>query len=243
MMGNGASWGAVAHGLGDAAQLHAMDLPSHGKSPAWQPDQGHFANVTLTGVHPHLAALASEAPDGRVDLIGHSFGAVMALALAVANPDAVRSVSLVEPVMFAALPPETRDPDGLMTQLAEDEARGDRAASTARFLRYWDGPDLGTLPVPAQQQMVGQMAAVLDTMADLYDDRQGVLGGRLASLTAPVLVITGGRSPAVIGEIAGQLAQRLPDAQHFVVAGASHMVPLTHPAEVAALIADNIRRA
>ena len=33
MMGSGAGWGPIAEGLGGRVDLHALDLPGHGRSP------------------------------------------------------------------------------------------------------------------------------------------------------------------------------------------------------------------
>lgn len=244
MMGNGAGWGQIAARLDGRVELHALDLPGHGRSPAWDAEQGSLAEVTLAAARDRITALAAQSADGRVDLFGHSLGAVLALRLAVETPDRIRSLSLVEPVMFAALPPAARDPDGLLDRLRAFERAGDRATATAAFLRYWDGPDLDRLPEPGRAQMVTQMAGVMDTMPDLYEDRGGILRpGGLESLSAPVMLISGAASATVIAGIAAALAARLPDVGRASVPGAGHMAPLTHPDQVAGLIAVNLDRA
>jgi lipase len=63
---------------------------------------------------------------------------------------------------------------------------------------------------------------------------------RLESLGVPVLLIEGGASPPVIGAIHAELARRLPMATRLSVAGAGHMVPITHPEPVAAAIAAHL---
>jgi len=64
--------------------------------------------------------------------------------------------------------------------------------------------------------------------------------GDLASITAPALVISGEHDPA--NPIADQQAivDGIPDAVHEVVAGAAHLAPASHPAEVAELIRAHI---
>lgn len=244
MMGSGNSWGSIADLLDGRVEMHTADLPGHGKSPGWAPGGGRFADVAMADLRERLVALTAASADGRVDLIGHSFGAILALRLAVETPDRVRSLSLIEPVMFAALPPEARDPDGLLGNLERMEAEGDRTGSTAAFLCYWDGPDLTALPASARDQMIRQMAGVLDTMADLYEDCGGILRpGGLEALSAPVMLISGARSAPVIPAIAEALAQRLPDVGRASVPDARHMAPLTHPRQVAGLIAVNLDRA
>ncbi|CAM5381488.1 alpha/beta hydrolase [Frigidibacter albus] len=58
----------------------------------------------------------------------------------------------------------------------------------------------------------------------------------------PVLLIRGDRSPASIPALMEVLAGRIPGARLEVVAGAGHMLPLTHPGEVAALIGAHLSR-
>ena len=71
----------------------------------------------------------------------------------------------------------------------------------------------------------------------LEDDAAGLLGpGRLEAVEVPVLLIEGGRTPAVIAATQAALAARLPDAGRVVIEGAGHMAPITHPEEVAAAI-------
>lgn len=55
-------------------------------------------------------------------------------------------------------------------------------------------------------------------------------------MTQPALLIEGSASPAIIGAINEGLAARLPKAERAVMAGAGHMVPLTHARQVSAEI-------
>ena len=71
----------------------AFDLPSHGRSGEWDG----------TGdVHDVSTQMARALLDEPMDLVGHSFGATVALRLAIEVPELVRSVTLFEPVYFAA---------------------------------------------------------------------------------------------------------------------------------------------
>ena len=88
------------------------------------------------------------------------------------------------------------------------------------------------------------MPLVLETDAALSADVHGILRpGGLEAVRAPSLLIAGADSPAVVGEIFDTLAARLPDARRATVPGAGHMAPVTHPAEVTALVAGNLDRA
>ena len=57
------------------------------------------------------------------------------------------------------------------------------------------------------------------------------------------MLIHGTRSPPIAGAVCEAIAARLPDVGVATVQGAGHMVPLTHPAQTAGLIAANLERA
>ena len=237
MLGSGAAWGPIAGRLDGCIDLRAPDWPGHGRSAPWAATEGPDFTTTA-------ARLVGAAIDRPVDLIGHSFGAVVALRIAVAAPHAIRSLTLIEPVLFAALPAEDRDPDGLMTALHSTEAAGDRAASTRTFLRYWGGTDPDAAAKGTQAQLQAQMTTMLDSVPDLYQDRGRILRqGGLEGIDAPVMLISGAQSPPTIHAIAEALAARLADVGHALVPGAGHMAPLTHPDQVAGLIRVNLDRA
>ena len=62
-------------------------------------------------------------------------------------------------------------------------------------------------------------------------------------LRFPVLIIRGEHAPAPTRLIAEKLPSLLPDARLEVIAGAGHMGPLTHAAEVSALIVRHVAAA
>jgi lipase len=68
-----------------------FDLPGHGRSAPW----------AGTDYHSDATAVAAALLHGPTHIIGHSFGATVALRLAVERPDLVSRVTLIEPVMFA----------------------------------------------------------------------------------------------------------------------------------------------
>lgn len=235
MMGSGRAFDPMARRLGGRVDLTAFDLPSHGRSGAWQPADGEDYHTTVTRMAEGLLG------EGPVDLIGHSIGATVALRLAVAAPGRVRSLTLIEPVLFAA----SRSGHSLDDELAALAAAGQMEAAARLFLGIWGAPGgFEALPRSLQQAAVELMPLVLETDAALSADVHGILRpGGLEAVRASSLLIAGADSPAVVGEIFDTLAARLPDARRATVPGAGHMAPVTHPAEVSALVADNLDRA
>lgn len=235
MMGNGALWGPIAARLGGRVDLRAPDFPGHGRSPDWQPQDGIDYHTTLT-------RLAAGAIDRPLDLIGHSLGATVALRIAVGAPHAVRSLTLIEPVLFAAAPDAG---PSMPPAVADAVAGGDLDSAAALFLGMWGAPRaMDALPSAARARLAAQMRLVLDTDAALSRDSHAILReGGLESIDAPVMLISGAESPPVIAGIAEALAARLPDVGRASVPGAGHMAPVTHPDAVAGLIGVNLDRA
>lgn len=235
MMGNAAYWGPIADRLEGRIDLQGFDMPGHGRSGPWTGQTGD------TDYHTAVTRIAASFIDRPLDLIGHSMGATVALRIAVAAPDAVRSLTLIEPVLFAAAPhPDQVRLDRAMTDLL---ARGQAEEATRAFIDIWGARPFDTLPVEARNLMVGQIDLVIDNDETLSRDRANILrAGGLESIDAPVMIVLGENTPPVVHAIADALAHRLPDVGRAIVPEAGHMVPLTHPVPTAGLIAMNLDR-
>ena len=236
MMGSGRYWGPIAERLPTRPDLRGFDMPGHGRSDAWAPAPGD------PDLHTAVTRIAAAMIERPLDLIGHSFGATVALRIAVAAPEAIRSLTLIEPVLFAAAnaDAEAAQTAELITLL---KARQD-AEAARRFLSVWGEQPFDELSPIAQQQMARQVHLVAEGNDVLIHDAANILRpGGLEAIDAPVMLISGANSPPVIAEIAEALAARLPDVGRAEVPGAGHMSPITHPDQVAGLIEVNLERA
>lgn len=229
-LGHGGSWRKVAGCLDRIATLTAMDLPGHGDSGDWD------------GVED-LHGLATEMARGllgpRQDLIGHSFGATVALRLAVEAPERVRTLTLIEPVFFAAALQEDRD--GAEAALADTvpyaqalAARDiDRAAQLFNGVWGEDTP-WAEIPEATRRYITQRMPLILGQAPMLFEDNAGLLApGRLERATMPCLILQGDRTAPVVNLIHTALEKRLPQARRRTIIGAGHMAPMTHPEAVA----------
>lgn len=236
-LAHGGAWSAVAAHL-PAMTVVAPDLPGHGRSPDWD---GRADLHTLT-TRECLALL----PGGPVDLIGHSFGATVALRMALERPEAIRTLTLIEPVLFAAArgagDPAWAQNRKALQPFADCMAAGDRPGAAAAFQSVWGTGDLfADLPASQRDYLAARIHLIPATNPTLDEDAAGLLAwGRLEGLGLPVLLVEGAASPPVIAAIQTELARRLPQVTRAVVPGAGHMAPITHPAEVAALVAAHI---
>ncbi|WP_094289492.1 alpha/beta fold hydrolase [Mycobacterium lehmannii] len=86
---NAHTWDTVIVGLGEPAL--AIDLPGHGRS-AWREDGDYGPKNNAVAIEPVVRSLASDASL----VVGMSLGGLTALRLAVAAPDLVRRLVLVD---------------------------------------------------------------------------------------------------------------------------------------------------
>ncbi len=91
--GTAAHWEALCRELSDEIDSFAVDLPGHGDSTGIRLDG---PGLELTGALAQLAGnLPGRRPDGGVGIVGHSFGALVALRLAIMAPHRVAWLALL----------------------------------------------------------------------------------------------------------------------------------------------------
>ncbi|MBF9059214.1 alpha/beta fold hydrolase [Rhodobacterales bacterium HKCCSP123] len=224
------AWDGLARSLSDRLTMTAPDLVGHGRGPARDPSLDYHDQATR--------AAAGHLPDTPCHLVGHSFGATVALRLALDHPDRVASLTLIEPVLFAAAAghPASRAHDAAIAGLDPLWEAGDHEGAARLFLSLWGGgTPLDAMPVAQRRYMIDRIWVIVASHPALHDDRAGLLP-RLGQLACPVLLIEGGESPPVISAVQTALGTAFPGHSRVVIDGAGHMVPITHPAAVAAAI-------
>lgn len=225
-LAHGRAFAGLAKHLLDTFHMRAPDLLGHGEGPDW--DEAFPFHDQATD------EIVRQLPSDPCVLVGHSFGGTVALRLAIEHPARVSKLVLIEPVLFAAAgdgPGRRQVTEGIGPLLPLIKA-GDRSAALRNFLAYWgDGP-MEEIRAETRSYMEERVHLIPSQNPWLDEDRAGLLP-RLSQVTAPVLLIEGANSPAVVPEIMAALAAGLPDAKRVVIPEAGHMLPITHPAEVA----------
>lgn len=239
-MAFGGAWSGFSKALPELT-LIAPDMPSHGRSDDWD-EESSFADTVFAG---SLAAM----DDAPMDVIGHSFGAVTALRLAVTHPDRVRSLTVIEPVFFAVAiqdKPETLAMHDADAQPFRDAIEaGDRETAARAFNRMWsaEAPKWHDMPERNRVAMTRAIHVVPDTHAFLYDDTANLLApDALAVCSIPTVILRGEHAHAAITATNDGLAARMPNAVQAVIAGAGHMAPISHPQEVAESVRELLAR-
>ncbi|WP_331251786.1 alpha/beta hydrolase [Ruegeria lacuscaerulensis] len=231
------AWAGLVGVLGDDATFIAPDMPSHGKSPDWN-EQGDLFDL--------LTELTVEQLTEPMDVIGHSFGAMIALRLAMEHPDLVRSAVLIEPVFFAVAKQDAPDLLAQHDQEAQPYAKaladGDMELAARLFNRMWstdDSPRWPDLPERTRAAMTRGVHLVPAVKDDLFEDKKGLLAPDMMSrANMPILLVNGSRTHPAMPAICEGLQQRLPNASGCVIEGAGHMAPITHARDMARVIRD-----
>ncbi|MEM9975967.1 MAG: alpha/beta hydrolase [Pseudomonadota bacterium] len=238
-LGRARAWAGVMEVLAPRLSMTAYDLPGHGRSNPWD-RAGNYLSTCI--------AVGETFAERPTHIIGHSFGAVTALGVALARPENALSLTLIEPVLFAAA--KTSQPGAFadylerMAPYAKAVAAGNGEAATRAFSHVWGGATWADTPGPQRRYLTERIYTIEDSVPGLIDDAAGILAsGRIEALTVPVHLIRGVESPAIVPAIHEALCARLPKARETVISGAAHMVPITHPREAAAAIKEGLSRA
>ena len=198
----------------------AVDLPGFGEAPVEDGPQAPWEDVLQTLRDLDVA---------RAALVGNSFGAAVALRVAVVAPVAVTAMALISPPV-PGLEPSPR----LQAVWDAEEAAldaGDVDAAVEAIVDGWTlpgAPEALRRRVATMQQRAFelQLAAPEPSEApDPVEEHPEVLE-RLAVRT---LTAAGEHDMPDFIEGARQLAQTLPDAGYATIAGAGHLAPLETP--------------
>jgi len=177
-----------------------------------------------------IAALINAA-GGSAYLYGHSSGAVLSLEAA-SQLKGIRSVAVYEPPLIVE---SSRSPVGedLIEKLVKLLSSGRRGDMLELFMTEAVGAPAESVSLMRQQPFWPLMEKIAHTllydMAIVKEYEKGrplspELVGRLASIKVPTLVLSGGASPAWMGNGAQAAAQAIPGAQHRILEGQTHGV-------------------
>lgn len=236
-------WRALMDLLAPKFRVLAPDSYGSGKSPEWPSDRVITLQDEAALIETVLATAGSP-----LALVGHSYGAAVALIAALANPGRVRAMALYEPTLFSLIDAEKPAPneaDGIRNAVAasviELEA-GNRNGAAERFIDYWMGagawkqtPEQRKLPIAASVVNVRRWAYALMKEATPL--------AAFRSLNVPVLYMTGKRSTASAHGVARLLTAALPRVEVVEFEKLGHMGPVTHPEPVNQAIKEFLERA
>ena len=229
-------WARVGEQLAPRFRIVAPNLPGYATTTA-QP-AGEPAEVSYAASLIEELLAAFEPP--RV-LAAHSYGAVVALAVALRGRAQLRSLALFEPVpipvlaatgdleTFAAAPRVFDD------YIASFEGGDGRAIR--KMIDFWFGSGaFARLPDGPRSYLLEHTADNVRDVRALFRTRYS--RDELRALVTPVTVVYGGDSPDPNARIAAALASSVAHGKLVRLDGATHALTTTHVDAVAAQIAE-----
>jgi o-succinylbenzoate---CoA ligase len=182
-------------------------------------------------------ALLDEVGVARATVFGHSFGAVVALALAAAYPERVRAVVAYEPPLLDMLGPvDGNGREVLARRVVSAHAHGGAPAAAEEFLSAIGAATMLSTAWPATKAAL--LAAGDGALADIGS--MGSASVDLALVRCHVALVTGDASAPFYAEIADAVARVLPLASRVSLPQLRHEAPITQPAAVAELLHDAV---
>ena len=202
-------------------------------------------HLTIDDHARHCAALLDHLGLESVHVVGHSSGALVAIALATARPDLVCGLVLVEPARAGGSWPATAEAREQLEPLMEAARVGDLRMAFHAFMSIVCGVDyqdvldasLGPDGLPKWEDesaffFTNEIPAVLHWPFD---------EAAASRVQQRAIVVQGGNSPPLVHQAVAQVADWIPNATIETIAGSDHMLPLRHPEILAAVVARFIR--
>ena len=230
-------WRGLMDLLASSHRVFAPDSYGSGKSPDWHSDREISLQDEVRFIEPVL-----EIASTPLTLIGHSYGAAVALIAALNNPSRVRALALYEPTLFAVVDQQGPPPNGAdgirhaVSAAGVALDRGDKEAAATHFIDYWMG--VGSWAATPNQRKPGIADSAINVRRwahALFTEQTPVEA--FSALDMPVLYMLGGSSPESAHAVAKILIPKLKRVRVVKLAGLGHMAPITHPDVINAEIA------
>ena len=179
-----------------------------------------------------LEAFLESLGAGPAHLVASSSGGAIALLVARDRPHIVRSLFLTEPALLGLVPPGTPE----AAQVAQlDTARrllasGDTGGALHAFVDVIIAPGAWQLMPASTRQMMTDNLPELRREAAMPPGDPPFECEDARHIEVPVLLVTGGSSPAFFKTIDERLAGCLPSVDTVTVPGAAHAVHAQQPA-------------
>jgi len=227
-----AIWRRVVPLLATTHQVIAIDVPGFGETPPAGP--GFELDTVADDIARGLARL------GRFDLVGHSLGGAIAIALAERHPRTVRRLVLVAPAGLRPLPGAAARVAGVAAARAIPlRRRGAALADTAWGRRLLMSPgtvDPRSIPPAEVRAMLDASRGATRIAAALESAASADLRKRLAHLAVPVGALWGE------GDRIIPLGGLPPGAPVVRIKGTGHIPMMEAPERFAALLEQLLRQ-
>jgi pyruvate dehydrogenase E2 component (dihydrolipoamide acetyltransferase) len=228
--GSSASWQAVIEPFAGSHHVVALDLPGHGQSDVPDPADTDYSVAGLAGT---VAEVVAQLGLERVTLVGHSLGGAVAIAAALAAPDRVERLVLVDSTGLG----DDISPELVELLEAPPSEPGSRALLELFFHDQRLVLDAGVAEHHAALSRPGAHDAVRAIGSQAFTGtRQRAAPEPLEQITQPVLVIWGERDRVVPAAHADHARAAIADVEVAIIPDAGHAPQVEKPAAFAAIL-------
>jgi pimeloyl-ACP methyl ester carboxylesterase len=226
-LGSKSQWTGLAERMASRFRVIAVDLCGYGDNTLAKTEASFSLDDEVALVAARLDHLV-DATD-RVHVVGHSYGALVALRLAHCLRGRIASLALFEPVAFNILDeqePALKDLWRIAEGVSHSLAAGHRHDAARSFVDFWSGEgSYASMPLPAQASLARRVDKI---PFDFRAVRGWPRDAREVRVSAvPTLLLSGSRSPTVVQLIHALLARTLPNVRTGSF-DCGHMGPVTH---------------
>jgi pimeloyl-ACP methyl ester carboxylesterase len=252
------AWDQQMNAFGAGHRAIALSCRGYWPNPKLRPGEP----ITLDTFTDDLAQFVRALDAGPVHLVGHSSpGGFGSLRLAVQHPELLRTLVLLEPPAFpllgVSIPPRPAQVIKLLIRrpragmgFIKFGAKGIGPAIKA----FERGDDAGALRVfMAANTSDAAVERIPEAVFQRFVDNAGPLKAQIKAgfppfaaaearaIRMPALLVSGADSPAHLKAVTDRLARLMPDAHRLTIAGATHNMFSSHPAEFNAGVLQFIR--
>lgn len=235
----GASWRNISTPLSERYRTVTTSLSGYGKTQERRKPGGDHLQDEMDVLEAVLAQVGAP-----VHLVAHSFGAWVALALAMYRRPRLLSLTLLEPTAFNLLllgdePALNRQVHAMTDRYMADWQNGDQRAVRHVIDFYGDVGTFDAYPPAVQDKVIAQTPTnILDWGTGYAQHPQAA---DFSAVQVPTLVIYGSTSHRAMQRCNQLLVDCLPQARLMALEGANHFMIVTHAADLTGKIEQHIR--
>ena len=231
-LGDLRNWEQVTSSLSGRYRTISVSL-RHAYPENWD---GRGDDASLSQHAADLAAFIRALGVGPVHVLGHSRGGAVALIMASAHPELVRTLILADPAPLVTMLPkrqEVQDAVEKRTAMAQSMVerfrQGDVDGGAAIWINGLGGPGAWDAASETSRVIWRSNGWTAKTLVD--DDRQPFSCSDAAKVGASVLLITGDKSPPIYGYMHESLRPCLKQVVNAVIPNAGHGMFRANPKE------------
>ena len=242
---SGRQWQELAATLDGRIRTITPDLVGYGNGDRYRRGGRFHLDQEVQNVLRQIKAETGK-DNGPLHLVGHSYGAAVALQIALTYPERVASLTLYEPAQFLLLfadglnSPEGREILALRKFMHENmKSPIGRWSVAKKYIDYWSGEgSWNKMSFLRRRALAGLMPKVAAEFEAILS--ANVSAADFADLNMPVRLILGSETHATARKVTEVLNDVLPNVELVTVDGAEHMAPATQAANINPLFAGHV---